>query len=141
MAGPYDIERFVEAQRPVYERVTCELRQGRKTSHWMWFIFPQVAGLGHSSMARRYALASLDEAKAYLRHPVLGQRLRECTQLVNAVEGRMASEIFDYPDDLKFQSSMTLFARASGENGVFRDALERYFGGREDRLTVEKLSI
>jgi uncharacterized protein (DUF1810 family) len=135
----YDLDRFVEAQAHCYEQVTRELREGRKRSHWMWFIFPQIAGLGHSEMARRYAISSLAEAADYLEHPVLGPRLRECTRLVNAVEGRSIDQILGYPDDLKFRSSITLFAQAGGDDRVFRDALEKYFGGEEDRLTLERL--
>jgi uncharacterized protein (DUF1810 family) len=135
----YELERFTEAQDRVYEQVTRELRGGSKRSHWMWFIFPQIAGLGHSSMAQRYAISCLDEAVAYLRHPVLGDRLRECTRLVNAIVGRTASEIFGYPDDLKFRSSMTLFARATEDNGDFRQALTKYFGGQEDAVTVARI--
>jgi uncharacterized protein (DUF1810 family) len=112
---------------------------GNKTSHWMWFIFPQVQGLGSSPMARRFAIASLEEAGAYLRHPVLGPRLRECTGLVNAVQGRTIETILGYPDDMKFRSSMTLFARATSDNQVFVDALEKYFGAEFDRLTLERL--
>lgn len=115
MTDPFDLKRFVEAQAPVYHHVLAELRQGRKQSHWMWFIFPQFAGLGHSPMAQRFALRSRDEASAYLGHAVLGPRLRECTALVNAVEGRTIQEILGSPDDLKFRSSMTLFAAVSSE--------------------------
>jgi uncharacterized protein (DUF1810 family) len=135
----YDLERFVEAQADCYEQVTRELRAGLKTSHWMWFIFPQIAGLGRSEMARRYAISSLAEAAAYLEHPVLGKRLRDCTQLVNAVEGRSIDQILGYPDNLKFRSSMTLFAKAGADDRVFRDALAKYFGGEEDRLTLGRL--
>jgi uncharacterized protein (DUF1810 family) len=123
MTDLYSLKRFVDAQAPVYEQVVAELRAGRKRSHWMWFIFPQFAGLGHSEMARRYAISSLDEAKAYLGHPVLGPRLRQCAALVNQVDGRSIEEIFGYPDNLKFQSSMTLFSRAADEDGVFDAAL------------------
>ncbi len=135
----YDLERFVKAQNPVYERVTRELRAGTKRSHWMWFIFPQIAGLGQSDMARRYAIESLAEAAAYLEHPVLGSRLRECTELVTAIEGSSIDEILGYPDDLKFRSSMTLFAHAGPDNRVFQHALAKYFGGEEDPLTLERL--
>jgi uncharacterized protein (DUF1810 family) len=135
----YDLERFVEAQAGVYEQVTGELRAGRKRSHWMWFIFPQIAGLGHSGMAMRYAISSLAEAVAYLEHPVLGSRLRECARLVTAVEGRSIDQILGYPDDLKFRSSMTLFAHAGPDEGGFRDALQKYFAGVEDPLTLERL--
>jgi uncharacterized protein (DUF1810 family) len=139
MSDPFDLHRFVEAQRPVYAQVLAELGQGRKTSHWMWFIFPQIAGLGVSPMARRYAIAGLEEARAYLGHDLLGPRLIECTELVNAVEGRSALEIFGQPDDMKFRSSLTLFA-AAGDEPVFPLALGKYFAGRGDPLTVEKLA-
>ena len=131
--------RFLEAQEPVYAQVCAELRAGRKTSHWMWFIFPQIAGLGASAMARTFAIASLEEARAYLRHPVLGPRLEECCRLVNRIEGRTIGEIFGYPDDLKFRSSMTLFAHAADDNTVFQEALDKYFGGEFDPLTLERL--
>jgi uncharacterized protein (DUF1810 family) len=135
------LDRFVAAQEPVYDAVTSELRAGRKQSHWMWFIFPQIAGLGASEMAQRYAIGSLDEARDYLAHPVLGLRLRECTALVLEVKDKSADEIFGYPDTLKFHSCMTLFARAAREDTetVFRDALERFYDGKEDRQTVAKL--
>lgn len=133
------LSRFLEAQEPVVERVLTELRAGRKASHWMWFVFPQIQGLGHSPMAQRFAIASLAEAEAYLRHPVLGPRLRECTRLVNEVKGRSIEDIFGYPDYLKFHSSMTLFAHATGDGQVFLDALRQYFDGQEDRLTLERL--
>jgi len=133
------LERFVEAQEPVIERVLEELRAGRKTSHWMWFVFPQIHGLGSSATAQHFAVASRAEAESYLRHPVLGQRLRECTRLVNAIEGRSVEEIFGYPDYLKFRSSMTLFAHAATDNQVFVDALRKYFEGEYDPLTLDKL--
>lgn len=139
MSTPSSLERFVEAQEPAIEDVMAELRAGRKAGHWMWFVFPQIQGLGHSAMARRFALSSLAEAKAYLLHPILGPRLRQCTQLVNAVEGRTIKAIFGYPDDLKFRSSMTLFAHATDGDPVFSDALRKYFGGAEDPLTVERI--
>jgi uncharacterized protein (DUF1810 family) len=135
----YDLRRFVEAQEAVFERVCLELRAGRKQSHWMWFIFPQIRGLGTSAMAARFAIASLAEAQAYLQHPILGLRLRECTELVNAVERRSASEIFGYPDDLKFHSSMTLFAAAAADDLRFQEALRKYFGGEPDSATIERL--
>jgi uncharacterized protein (DUF1810 family) len=135
---PYNLKRFEEAQAGVYERVCEELRRGEKTSHWMWFIFPQIRGLGRSPMAERYAIGSMDEARAYLGHPVLGARLRECTGLVNAVEGKTASEIFGFPDDLKFCSSMTLFAKA-GDGEEFQRAIEKYFGGEMDRRTLNRI--
>jgi uncharacterized protein (DUF1810 family) len=128
----FDLERFIAAQDPVYGRVIGELRQGRKQTHWMWFIFPQIAGLGRSAMAELYAIRSLDEARAYLAHTLLGGRLRECTRLVLDVEGRTISQIFGNPDDLKFRSSMTLFAR---EEPLFQHALDKYFGGEADTAT------
>jgi uncharacterized protein (DUF1810 family) len=131
-------QHFLDAQAPVMARVLDELRAGRKSSHWMWFVFPQIAGLGRSETARRFAMSSLEEAGAYAAHPVLGPRLVECTALVLAIEGRSIGEIFGYPDDLKFHSSMTLFARASGDP-VFRRALDKYFGGEEDGETVERI--
>jgi len=134
-----DLERFVQAQEPVIGQVLQELRAGRKASHWMWFVFPQLEGLGHSPMARRFAIASRDEAKAYLAHPVLGPRLRECTRLVNEVEGRDIEEILGHPDHLKFRSCMTLFAQATTDDGVFLDALRKYFAGEYDPLTLERL--
>jgi uncharacterized protein (DUF1810 family) len=135
----YDLNRFVEAQKGCYDQVTTELRAGRKRSHWMWFIFPQIAGLGHSEMAKLYAISSLAEAMAYLEHPLLSRRLKECTQLVTAVEERSIDQILGYPDDLKFRSSMTLFAHAAPDIRVFRDALQKYFDGVEDPLTLERL--
>jgi uncharacterized protein (DUF1810 family) len=137
---PYDLQRFVDAQAPVFEQVCTELREGRKRSHWMWFVFPQIKGLGHSETARRFAISSREEAEAYLQHPVLGPRLRECTRLVNLVEGRSIEQIFGHPDDLKFRSSMTLFANIPSDNRVFQEALQKYFGGKpDDRLTLERL--
>jgi len=133
------LERFVQAQEPVIERVLAELCAGRKSSHWMWFVFPQLAGLGHSPMAQRFAIASRAEAKAYLAHPVLGPRLRECTRLVNEVEGHGIEEIFGHPDYLKFRSCMTLFVQASPEDRLFADALRKYFAGEYDPLTLERL--
>ena len=132
-------EHFVEAQDPIYSAVLAELAAGDKCTHWMWFIFPQLRALGRSERAIRYGLADLEEAKAYLAHPVLGARLIECTRLVNAVDGKSAHEIFGSPDDLKFRSSMTLFSRAAPEERVFREALDKYHGGDEDPLTVELL--
>ena len=136
---PFNLERFVEAQAPVIERVRAELRAGRKRSHWMWFVFPQVTGLGNSAMAARYAIGSLDEARAFLAHPVLGARLRECTRLVLDVQGRSVEAIFGHPDDLKFHSSMTLFAQAAPDERVFFDALAKYFGGARDEATIAVL--
>jgi uncharacterized protein (DUF1810 family) len=139
MEDPYDLQRFVAAQAPVYDEVRAELRRGRKTSHWMWFIFPQIAGLGHSLMAQRYAIASLNEARAYLAHPLLGPRLRECAALVTAVEARPLRAILGAPDDLKFHSSMTLFARASDNDPVFAAALGKYFAATPDPETLKIL--
>jgi uncharacterized protein (DUF1810 family) len=134
----YNLRRFEEAQDRVYEQVCKELRAGEKRSHWMWFIFPQIRGLGRSPMAERFAIGSLEEARTYLRHAVLGGRLRECTSIVNGVEGKSAAEIFGFPDDLKFCSSMTLFAKA-GDGAEFRRAIEKYFGGRMDSGTLERI--
>jgi uncharacterized protein (DUF1810 family) len=141
MTDPFNLDRFVTAQDPVLARVRTELQAGAKRTHWMWFVFPQLAGLGRSDTARHYALASLDEARAYLAHPLLGPRLIECARLVTAVEDRSAHQIFGSPDDLKFHSSMTLFASARPDQPVFADALGKYFGGAPDRLTMERLSI
>jgi uncharacterized protein (DUF1810 family) len=138
----YDLERFLSAQEGVYDKACAELRAGEKQSHWMWFLFPQIQGLGSSEAARRYAISSLEEAHAYLEHPVLGQRLRDCTAIVTGLEGRSAEEIFGYPDYLKFHSSMTLFAHAatiSEEDLIFSQALDKYFAGREDAATVQRL--
>jgi uncharacterized protein (DUF1810 family) len=134
-----NLERFVEAQEGVYPRALAELKAGKKQSHWMWFVFPQVAGLGHSAMAQMYAIASLDEARAYLAHPVLGARLRECCQAVMAVEGKSAHAIFGSPDDLKFRSCLTLFTRAAPIETLFTDLLEKYYDGEADELTVQQL--
>ena len=142
MRDQYGLERFVRAQDGVYDQVCAELRSGRKRTHWMWFIFPQIKGLGSSEMAVRFAISSIEEAKAYLENPVLGERLRECARIVVGLDGRTAEEIFGYPDDLKFHSSMTLFAKAaeiSEEDLVFSQALDKYFGGREDAGTVQRL--
>lgn len=133
-----DLTRFVEAQAPVHETALAELRAGHKRSHWMWFVFPQLAGLGTSPTARVYGIAGLDEARAYLAHPVLGPRLLACTRAVLGLEGRSLHAIFGSPDDLKFRSSMTLFDRA-GSEPVFREALERYCEGRPDPRTLELL--
>ena len=135
---PYNLRRLQEAQSGVYARVCEELRAGEKRSHWMWFIFPQIRGLGRSPIAERFAIGSLEEARAYLEHAVLGARLRECTSIVNAVEGKSASEIFGFPDDLKFHSSMTLFVKA-GDGAEFRRAIEKYFGGKMDSGTLERI--
>ena len=139
MSDPHGLSRFITAQEAVYRRVQEELRLGAKRSHWMWFIFPQIAGLGHSEMARRFAIASLEEAAAYLGHPVLGSRLLECTGLVMAVENRSISRILGSPDDMKFCSCMTLFAQAAQDNAIFRNAIEKYYSGRFDPATLEIL--
>ena len=136
---PYDLERFVEAQSRVYDTVRAELRQGAKRSHWMWFIFPQIKGLGSSATAVYFAIDSREEAAAYLKHPVLGPRLLECTRLVLDVKGRTSIQIFGLIDDLKFRSSMTLFAEVTLKETVFREALEKYFDGEADALTLEIL--
>ncbi|GGG50449.1 hypothetical protein GCM10010964_42170 [Caldovatus sediminis] len=140
MADPFDLERFVRAQEPVIADVRRELRAGRKRTHWMWFVFPQLRALGRSPTAQRYGIASLAEAQAYMAHPVLGPRLIECAELVRAVQGRSAHEIFGNPDDLKLRSSMTLFAAARPEAAVFAEVLRRYFGGEPDPLTTELLA-
>ena len=140
MTGIYNLQRFLEAQGHVYDSVLDELRAGRKSSHWMWYIFPQIKGLGHSGMAQTFAFASLEEAKAYLQHPALGPRLRECTQLVLNVNGRSAEQIFGYPDNLKLRSCLTLFMTATTENKVFKDALLKYFEGKPDELTLDILA-
>ena len=137
---PFDLNRFTQAQEPVIARVLGELRAGRKQSHWMWFVFPQIRGLGRSEMAQRYGIGSLDEARAYLAHPVLGARLRECCQLAYAVQGRTANEIFGFPDDMKFKSSLTLFGRAAPQEKVFADCLRKYFAGVEDPATLALLA-
>ena len=135
-----DLERFVEAQEGVYARALAEIKAGRKATHWMWFVFPQIEGLGSSPMAVRYAIASLDEARAYLAHPVLGPRLRECAEAALAVEGRTAHDIFGPPDDLKLRSSATLFERADGDGGVFTRLLEKFYGGERDPATLARIT-
>lgn len=139
MTDPFDLERFVQAQDPVYRDVQDELARGRKQTHWMWFIFPQVAGLGFSAMSQRYALRSRAEAEAYLAHPILGERLIDCTRLVLAVEGRTINAILGAPDDAKFRSSMTLFGAVSDEP-VFDRAIARYFAGVPDAATLQILA-
>jgi uncharacterized protein (DUF1810 family) len=136
---PYDLQRFVKAQDPVYDQVCAELRNVRKESHGMWFIFPQLRGLGHSQMAVKFGIASREEAEAFLKHPILGPRLRECSRFVNQIEGRSINQILGSPDDLKFQSSMSLFASVTPDNHIFKAALQKYFGGELDRLTLEGL--
>ncbi|MEF8778288.1 MAG: DUF1810 domain-containing protein [Natronomonas sp.] len=137
--GGYNLQRFVEAQKPVIEEVKRELRSGRKRTHWMWFVFPQIAGLASSQMSRRYAIASREEAEAYLEHPILGPRLRECTELVNAIEGHSANDIFGSPDDLKFRSSMTLFDVVADTPAPFKTALRKYFDDEPDPKTLQRL--
>ncbi len=135
----YDLERFVQAQAGAYADALAELQRGRKTSHWMWFVFPQIAGLGSSPMAQRYAIVTLEEARAYLAHPVLGSRLRACTQAAVDAAGRSASQVFGYPDDLKFRSSMTLFELADPAELLFARALDGLCGGRRDAATLDRL--
>jgi uncharacterized protein (DUF1810 family) len=141
MDDPFDLERFVEAQNDggTYQRAVGELRRGRKDSHWMWYVFPQIAGLGQSDTSRRFAISSLDEARAYLGHPVLGPRLIECTRVLTELRGRTATQIFCHPDDWKLQSSMTLFVRAAPNEPLFAEVLERYFDGVADAATEERL--
>ena len=135
----FQLQRLVDAQEPVYETVLGELRAGRKRGHWMWFIFPQIVGLGRSAMAQTFALSSLEEASAYLAHPVLGRRLRECAMLVAGIPGRSITEIFGNPDDMKFRSSMTLFARAAPDEPIFATCLRQYFRGEPDPQTLANL--
>jgi uncharacterized protein (DUF1810 family) len=135
----FHLERFVRAQEGVIDRVVAELMAGRKRTHWMWFIFPQIAGLGSSEMSQFFAISGREEARAYLRHPLLGPRLRHCTELVNQTSARTISDIFGYPDDLKFGSSITLFATVAPEDAVFRTALDKYFGGKPDAATLARL--
>jgi uncharacterized protein (DUF1810 family) len=139
MADPFNLQRFLDAQAPVYEQARRELEIGRKQSHWMWFIFPQIAGLGQSPMSIRFAIASLDEAQAYLAHSVLGARLRECTELTFEVGGKTARDIFGSIDAVKFRSSMTLFARAAPDEELFQRCLDKYFAGDPDPATLARL--
>jgi uncharacterized protein (DUF1810 family) len=142
MSGDHDryaLQRFVDAQDRVYDTVRAELRNGAKRSHWIWFVFPQLRGLGHSATAQHYGISSLEEAHAYLAHPVLGPRLRECTGLVAATDGRSVDEIFGWPDNLKVRSSMTLFAHATDDNADFRAVLDKFYAGDDDPATVELL--
>ncbi len=139
---PYDLNRFLSAQEGIYERALAELKGGQKLTHWMWFIFPQIDGLGYSPTAKRYSIKSIEEARQYLNHPVLGKRLLECAEAVVALKGGSVSEIFGYPDDLKFKSSMTLFEKIAGSDSVFSLALDRYCHGERDAMTlglIEKL--
>ena len=139
MGDPYDLQRFLNAQDRVFDRVRAELAVGHKRSHWMWFVFPQLRGLGSSSTAQRYAISGRDEAVAYAAHPILGPRLRECTQLVNEVAGRSIHDIFGYPDDLKFHSSMTLFAACAPQEPCYAAALTKHFASQPDVRTLELL--
>jgi uncharacterized protein (DUF1810 family) len=136
---PYNLERFVQAQNSVYEEVLSELKNGKKVSHWMWFIFPQINGLGHSPTAIEFAISSREEASVYLHHPLLGQRLKDCTRLVLLTEGRSIAQIFGSPDDMKFHSSMTLFAQVSPNDDIFMQALQKYFQSKPDQLTIDRL--
>jgi uncharacterized protein (DUF1810 family) len=135
----FDLQRFVEAQAPVFGAVRSELSAGRKRSHWMWFIFPQIAGLGFSAMAERYAISGLDEARAYLAHPLLGPRLRECCALVLIADAATAHAIFGSPDDMKLRSSLTLFAQAAPDEPLFTNCLRKYYGGQPDQATLDRL--
>jgi uncharacterized protein (DUF1810 family) len=137
---PYNLQRFVDAQHSVFDRVLAELKQGCKRGHWIWFIFPQLKGLGHSSNSEFFGISSLQEAAAYLQHPVLGPRPIECTQLVNAVERSSAEDIFGEIDAMKFRSSMTLFAKAAPDNPIFIHAIDEYFAGEFDDLTINRLA-
>ena len=135
----FNLARFVEAQEPVYAKVKAELQAGHKRSHWMWFVFPQIAGLGSSEMAQRYAIASEDEAAAYLAHPLLGRRLRECAAIVAALDGPSAHDIFGNPDGMKFRSSMTLFADTAPDEAVFQACIDKYFDGEPDPETLARV--
>ncbi len=137
---PFQLARFVAAQEETYDRALRELRRGRKESHWMWYIFPQIDGLGSSSTARRYAIKSADEARAYLSHPILGPRLLQCCQAILAVNGKSASDIFGFPDDMKLRSSMTLFAHVAGSHLEFAQVIEMYFSGHPDDRTIAILT-
>jgi uncharacterized protein (DUF1810 family) len=141
MDDPYDLQRFVTAQDAggSYDQAAAELRRGRKTSHWMWYVFPQIAGLGHSPVARMYAISGLAEAEAYLAHPVLGPRLAECAAIVGGLSGRTAEQIFGGIDALKLRSSLTLFLRAAPDHPVFRQVLDQYFGGKPDPATEQRI--
>ncbi len=139
MKDPFNLKRFLDAQEEVFEEVCAQLRNGRKTSHWMWFIFPQIKGLGRSATAEMFAISSREEATAYASHPILGVRLLACTRLVNSIEGRSIHQIFGDPDDLKFRSCMTLFAEVCKDHRPFLDAIGKYFGGELDLRTLERL--
>ena len=139
MSDPYNLQRFLDAQEGVFAQVCDELAAGRKRTHWMWFIFPQLKGLGSSPTAQLYGISGRDEVEAYLKHPVLGKRLRHCTQLLLEVQGRSIDEIVGDPDNLKFRSSMTLFAQLTKDDEVFVAALEKFYDGKADPLTLERL--
>jgi uncharacterized protein (DUF1810 family) len=136
----FDLGRFIHAQEESYSDAISELKSGRKRSHWMWFIFPQFKGLGHSSTSIRYSIKSIDEARAYLQHPVLGPKLNQCAEAVLALDGKTASEIFGYPDDLKLKSSMTLFEQVAGHGSLFSQILDKYFDGERDVFTLDLLN-
>jgi uncharacterized protein (DUF1810 family) len=140
MADPFNLQRFVDAQERVYPQVCAELRARRKESHWMWFVFPQIAGLGQSATSSHFAIASLDEARAYLAHPILGPRLRECVRLTLAIDGRTAREIFGPVDAMKFRSSLTVFANAVSDEPLFAECLDKFFSGSSDPATLERLA-
>ena len=136
---PFDLSRFMSVQESIYDSVLAELRSGRKRTHWMWYIFPQIDGLGYSTASKHYAIKSIEEARQYLNHPVLGIRLLECAETVLTIEGRSTSEIFGYPDDLKLKSSMTLFACVADPRSVFVRILDKYFHGERDARTLHLL--
>ncbi len=140
MSDPYDLQRFIEAQQSIYDRALAELKAGQKQSHWMWFIFPQIAGLGRSDMARRYAIGSPDEAKAYVEHSLLGPRLEECAQALLEHADRSAREVLGSPDDMKLHSSMTLFAAVAPERSVFQTVLNAFFAAKPDQATLSRLA-
>jgi uncharacterized protein (DUF1810 family) len=135
----YDLQRFVDAQNLILDRVRSELRNGCKKTHWMWYVFPQIQGLGRSQLSKTFSISSREEAEAYLNHPILGRRLRECTQLIIDVEGRSIEQILGSPDDIKFQSSMTLFASVTPHNQIFNIALQKYFAAKLDQSTLARL--
>jgi uncharacterized protein (DUF1810 family) len=139
-ADPFDLQRFVDAQDPVFDQVLRELREGRKRTHWMWFVFPQLAALGRSATARRFGIASIEEARAYAAHPVLGPRLREACAVLLRLQGPSAHEIFGEPDVFKLRSCLTLFAQAAPQEAVFHQCLQRYYGGEPDALTLQLLA-
>jgi uncharacterized protein (DUF1810 family) len=141
MQDTYNLQRFVDAQAPVFDRVLTELRQGQKQSHWMWFVFPQISGLGRSETARHFALSGLAEARAYLQHPLLGPRLEQCAQIIAPQTQRSARQLFGTPDDLKLHSSMTLFAMAAPDKPVFDAVLDTFFSGNRDSATLKQLNL